>query len=184
MRTLAAALMWSLVPPPRAALRSSHTRSAEEHDKGIKNVSRCRFGWWDSFFLSSLTCRSLVITDIWAVPTEPAAKSSASQRCPALLAVILNTISGSFRRRRGKHSHSGQFAPRYLTRLPPVIVKDDKGEPCVGPAGDAYSKTTRWSTFVLVPNVQLKLQIFESTLWDCNEIPRLKQVGVFHFSFN
>lgn len=36
MRTLAGALMWSLVPPPRAALRSSHTRSAEEHDKGIK----------------------------------------------------------------------------------------------------------------------------------------------------
>lgn len=38
MRTLAGALMWSLVPPPRAALRSSHTRSAEERDKGIKNV--------------------------------------------------------------------------------------------------------------------------------------------------
>lgn len=121
------------------------------------------------FFCSSLARRSRVITDICAVPTELAAKSSASQRCPALLAVIPNTIGGSFRRRRGgKHSHRGQFATHPPTLLLPRL-KDDKSDPCVRRAGvDTSSKRLAdvLITFLLVPTVWRKQLIFESTFSD------------------
>lgn len=109
----------SLKSMTKALKMSSYPPTALLYVVGLFFVLFC-------FFFSSLARRSRVITDICAVPTELAAKSSASQRCPALLAAIPNTISGSFHRRRGgKHSCSGQFA---ATPTPPP---DAEGDPCV-----------------------------------------------------
>lgn len=133
MRTLGGALMWSLVPPPQAALRSSHTRSADEHDKGIKNVFPPFFfsspalggGILFSFFsplLSSLAHRSHVITDIFGpfqlswLPNPVPVRGVALSSLP-----FQNTIGGSFRCRRYRR-HRGKHSAVANSRLADVLI--------------------------------------------------------------
>lgn len=146
MRTLAGALMWSLVPPPRAALRSSHTRSAEEHDKGIKIF----------FFFLLLACSSFACDHRYLCQIQCQSEVSRTPRCDSKHHRWLFSPPPWWQTLAQWPIRTGTPPPHTPPRL---IVKDDKSDPCVRRAGvDTSSKrlTDVLITFLLVPTVWRK----------------------------
>lgn len=153
MRTLAGALMWSLVPPPRAALRSSHTRSAEEHDKGITFF----------FFFLLLACSSFACDHRYLCRSN---RAGCQIQCQSEVSRTPRCDSKHHRRLfspppwwQTLAQWPIRTAPPSPPLLPRLIVKDDKSDPCVRRAGvDTSSKRLADVpiTFLLVPTVWRK----------------------------